>query len=873
MEKMGLNQLRELFLSFYEEKGHLRRKSFSLIPQNDKSLLIINSGMAPLKPYFAGTLTPPAPRMTTCQKCIRTADIENVGLTARHGTFFEMLGSFSFGDYFKVESITWGWEFITKKLNLPVERLWASVYEQDDEAYDIWKNVIGIPEERIVRLGKEDNFWEIGAGPCGPCSEIYFDRGVEYGCDNPNCKPGCECDRYIEFWNHVFTQYSNDGNGNYSDLAHKNIDTGLGLERLACMMQDVDSIFAVDTIKYVLDAVSEISGIEYQNGQAETDVSIRIITDHMRSATFMIGDKIMPSNEGRGYVLRRLIRRAARHGKKIGIDGLFLTEIIGKVIDMTGDAYPELEEQRDFISKIVQKEEEKFSETLNQGLHLLEKAFESIVENKQDGVLSGDIAFKLHDTYGLPYEITEEICHERGFTVDHVEFKRLMAHQKQSGQNDAATSDHAWKKNPETNDFQGATVFTGYTATQETATVLAIYDDEGTRQTAGEGLTCDIILDRTPFYAAGGGQSADKGFIQNQEFRAEVVEVLKQNGVIIHHVVIHSGHIGISDCVDCLVDIPNRNATARNHTGTHILHKALRLVLGEHVQQAGSAVSSDSLRFDFSHFEAMTKEQLNQVEQIVNQQILLFLPVHTAEMSMAEATKEGAIGLFEDKYGDLVRVVSVGEFSKELCGGIHVSNAGQLGSFRIISESGIAAGVRRIEAVTGNGVLKLLLNKENIVNRTAELLKTNTDMIIERLTTMSQELRESKKELDEIKRQGIGVLSSTLLQEAKVIKGIRLIAKNFHNMDIGDLRELSDKLKATEQNLALVFAAESDGKVTFLVSLTDDVVSKGYHAGKMIKEIASAAGGGGGGKADMAQAGGKDATKIPDALLIAEKLL
>jgi alanyl-tRNA synthetase len=873
MEKMGLNQLRELFLSFYEEKDHLRSQSFPLIPQNDKSLLIINSGMAPLKPYFAGTLTPPAPRMTTCQKCIRTADIENVGFTSRHGTFFEMLGSFSFGDYFKIESITWGWEFITQKLNLPIERLWASVYEQDDEAYDIWKDVIGMPEERIVKLGKDDNFWEIGVGPCGPCSEIYFDRGREYGCDKPDCKPGCDCDRYIEFWNHVFTQYSNDGNGNYSDLAHKNIDTGLGLERLACIMQDVDSIFAVDTIKYVLDAVSQISDVEYQNGQVDTDVSIRIITDHMRSATFMIGDKIMPSNEGRGYVLRRLIRRAARHGKKIGIEGLFLTEIISKVIDVTGEAYPELEEQRDFISKIVQKEEEKFSETLNQGLHLLDKAFESIKDNKKDGVLSGEIAFKLHDTYGLPYEITEEICHERGFTVDLEEFKRLMAHQKQAGQSDAATSDHAWKKTPESNDFQGETLFTGYDASQDTATVLGIYTEEGARKTAGEGMSCDIILDRTPFYAAGGGQAADKGIIENSGLRAEVVDVIKQNGVYVHRIIIHSGHLNLSDQVDCLVNVENRNATSRNHTGTHILQKALRMVLGEHVQQAGSAVNAESLRFDFSHYEAMTNDQINQVEQIINQQILMFHSVVTAEMSMADANKEGAIGLFEDKYGDSVRVVSVGQFSKELCGGIHVTNAGQIGAFHIISESGIAAGVRRIEAVTGDGILKILINKENIVDRTAELLKTNNDMILERLSFMAQELRETKKELDELKRQGMGSLSKTLLDEAKMVNGTRLIAKNFQNMDINDLRELSDQIKATEQNLALVFAAELDGKVTFLVSLTDDVVSKGYHAGKMIKEIAAAAGGGGGGKADMAQAGGKDPSKIHEALLIAEKLL
>lgn len=873
MEKMGLNQLRELFLSFYEEKGHLRRKSFSLIPQNDKSLLIINSGMAPLKPYFAGTLTPPAPRMTTCQKCIRTADIENVGFTSRHGTFFEMLGSFSFGDYFKVESITWGWEFITQKLNLPVDRLWASVYELDDEAYNIWKDVIGMPEDRIVRLGKEDNFWEIGVGPCGPCSEIYFDRGREYGCDSPDCKPGCDCDRYIEFWNHVFTQYSNDGNGNYSDLANKNIDTGLGLERLACIMQDVDSIFAVDTIKYVLDAVADISGTEYKNGQADTDVSIRIITDHMRSATFMIGDKILPSNEGRGYVLRRLIRRAARHGKKLGIDGLFLTEIIAKVIDVTGEAYPELEEQRDFISKIVQKEEEKFSETLNQGLHLLEKAFETIAEQKQDGVLSGEIAFKLHDTYGLPYEITEEICQERGYTVDLEGFKKRMAHQKQAGQNDAAASDHAWKKEQHFAELKGETLFTGYESSDDNATVLSIINEEGAQNSVGETMTCDIILDRTPFYAAGGGQSADRGWLQKDGFVAEVLDVSKQKGVYVHRIKVQSGHVGVSDQVKCQVDLPNRNATARNHTGTHILHKALRLVLGDHVMQSGSSVNSEALRFDFSHFDAMTKEEIQKVEQIVNEQILMFLPVQTREMSMADATAEGAIGLFEDKYGELVRVVSVGDFSKELCGGIHVTNSGQLGALRIISESGIAAGVRRIEAATGQGVLNILINKENIVNHASELLKTNQDAVLDRLVAITAELRETKKELENMKREGRSTLSTSLLQEAREINGVRLITKSFQNMDISELRELSDQLKATESNLALVFAAESDGKVTFLVSLTDDVVSKGHNAGKMIKEIAAAAGGGGGGKADMAQAGGKDASKIPDALIVAEKLL
>jgi len=872
MEKMGLNQLRELFLSFYEEKGHYRRKSFSLIPQNDKSLLIINSGMAPLKPYFAGIIEPPAPRMTTCQKCIRTADIENVGITSRHGTFFEMLGSFSFGDYFKEESLKWGWEFITEKLNLPVERLWASVYEDDDEAYNIWKNIIRFPEERIVRLGKDDNFWEIGLGPCGPCSEIYFDRGQEYGCGKPDCKPGCDCDRYIEFWNHVFTQYSNDGDGKYSDLAHKNIDTGLGLERLACIMQDVDSIFAVDTIKYVLNAVSEKSGVPYQNGQADTDISIRIITDHMRSATFMIGDKIMPSNEGRGYVLRRLIRRASRHGRKLGIEGLFLTDIVGKVIDITGEAYPELEEQRGFISRIVEKEEEKFNETLGQGLLLLEKAFETS-KNNNDKVLSGDIAFKLHDTYGLPYDITEEICHERGFQVDHDGFKKLMAHQKETGQHDAATSDFAWKKAATEFAFEGTTEFTGYETTTDTAKVLAIFTEEGNVDVVGEADSCDLVFDKTPFYAAGGGQSSDIGVLESPTCRAEVLEVNKRQGVYFHHIRILSGHIAQNDDLRCVVNASHRNGMARNHTGTHILHKALNMVLGEHVQQAGSSVTADGLRFDFSHFEPMTAEQIVQVENIMNEQINLFLPVVTIETDMANATKMGAIGLFEDKYGDMVRVVSVGEFSMELCGGIHVSNSGQIGSVKIISESGIAAGVRRIEAVTGEGVLHLLNQKENIVNTVAALLKTKEDSLLDRITSALQEIKELRRELDELKKQERTSLSTSLLEGLRSINGIQLLTNKFHNMEINELRELSDQIKGQQDNLVMVFATENDGRVTFLVSVTDDVVSKGYHAGKMVKEIAAVAGGGGGGKADMAQAGAKDPSKIEDAFLAAEKLL
>jgi alanyl-tRNA synthetase len=873
MEKMGLNELRELFLSFYESKGHYRRKSFPLIPQDDKSLLIINSGMAPLKPFFAGTKTPPAPRMTTCQKCIRTADIDNVGFTARHGTFFEMLGSFSFGDYFKEESIRWGWEFITDRLKLPVERLWASVYEDDDEAYAIWRDQIHMPEERIVRLGKEDNFWEIGAGPCGPCSEIYYDRGEKYGCGKDDCKPGCDCDRYIEFWNHVFTQFSNDGQGNYSELASKNIDTGLGLERLACIMQDVDSIFAVDTLRYIIDAIVAKSGVSYENGAVPTDVSIRIITDHMRSATFMVGDKILPGNEGRGYVLRRLIRRASRHGRKLGIEGTFLAEIAGKVIDVSAGAYPELEEQREFICRIISREEEKFNETLSQGLHLLDKAFEQMSREGGAPMLPGEVAFRLHDTYGLPLEITEEICKEKGVPVDVDGFRALMALQKEAGQQDAAASDEGWKNQDADGQGGGETCFTGYEKIKDRGRILSIFGKDGRLARCAAGDTVEILLDQTPFYAAGGGQNGDRGLLAGPSGEGEVLDVVRRRGMTLHQVRVIEGTFAPGEELLCQVDEIFRNSTARNHTGTHLLHKALRMVLGDHVAQAGSSVTADGLRFDFSHYEAMTREQLDEVEYIVNEQIDLFQPVVTREMSLAEATEAGAVGLFEEKYGATVRVVAAGDFSMELCGGIHVADTGQIGALRILGESGIASGVRRIEAVTGGGVLRQLRQKESVLQAGGDLFKSSPELLLERISNLQKEHRELKKELESFKKEGRESLSKDLLAEAKEINGIRLIAKEFHNMETDELRDLSDKLREGQKDLALVFASVKEDKAAFLVSLTEDLVSRGYHAGKMVKEIAAAAGGGGGGKADMAQAGARDLTKIKDALGIAEKLL
>ncbi len=873
MEKMGLNEIRKAFQDFYESKGHYKRKSFSLIPEKDKSLLLINSGMAPLKPYFAGLETPPAKRMTTCQKCIRTGDIENVGYTSRHGTFFEMLGSFSFGDYFKKESITWGWELMTDVLKLPADKLWVSVYEEDDEAYDIWKNVVGFPEERIVRLGKDDNFWEIGTGPCGPCSEIYFDRGEEYGCGKEDCKPGCECDRYIEFWNHVFTQFSKDENGNYSDLAHPNIDTGMGLERIATIMQGVDSIFDIDTVRYVLDSVVERAGVTYENGKADTDVSIRIITDHLRSMTFLIADGVLPSNEGRGYVLRRLLRRAARHGRILGIQGAFLSELCTRVIEISKNAYPELEEKREYIQKIIAIEESKFSSTIDQGMTIIEEYVSQMkAENKT--LLDGEKVFKLHDTYGFPLELTQEILQEQGCEADVEGFRTHMEHQKELARAaQKSKEDAGWEDASSELELGENTIFTGYEHLTDTAAVSVMFAGNTPVSELKEGDSCMVVLDRTPFYAESGGQASDIGRITCGSFEGEVQEVSKMQGVFAHKVKALSGVLRPEDTVTCQVDAQNRNHTARNHTATHLLHKALREVLGDHVQQAGSSVTADSLRFDFTHFEAMTREETANVEEHVNEAIARFLDVSTREMAIAEAEKEGAIGLFGDKYGDTVRVVSIGDYSKELCGGTHVANSGQIGAFKLVSESGVASGIRRIEAVTGAGVLKKLQESEAVLSDAAETLKTNRDGLANRAAALAEEVRTLKKELDEFKKNAIGSAMAQMFNEAKTINGVTLLTRLFPDYSIDDLRTLSDDVKKEHKNTAMVFAAQNGQKVTFLVSLTDDLLEKGYHAGKMIKQIAAAAGGGGGGKADMAQAGAKDPSKIEDAFAMAETLL
>lgn len=874
MEKIGLNELREMFKDFYVKKDHFPKGSYSLIPENDKSLLIINSGMAPLKSFFAGTETPPAKRMTTCQKCIRTGDIDNVGYTDRHGTFFEMLGSFSFGDYFKEESISWGWEFLTEVLNMPKDNLWASIYEEDEEAYDIWKNIIGLPEEKIVRLGKEDNFWEIGTGPCGPCSEIYFDRGRAYGCDSEDCKPGCECDRFVEIWNHVFTQFNKDSEGNYTPLKYKNIDTGMGLERLACIMQDVRSIFDVDTIRHILEGVVEMSGVDYNFGKNDSDASIRIITDHIRSVTFMIADGILPSNEGRGYVLRRLLRRAARHGRLLGIKENFLHELSKRVISVSGKAYPELLEKEKYIQRILSIEEEKFNHTIDQGNLLLEEEIEKLkVENKN--ILPGDIVFKLYDTFGFPVELTEEILKENNCKPDMAEFKALMEHQKEMARAARKTEEsEGWEDGLGILAEFEPTEFTGYDVLQDEVKVIGIISEGRLISKLDSTSAGTVIFDKTPFYAEGGGQVTDKGlFVGKGDVKGEVLSVNKHHDVYLHKIKMISGEINTGDSLSVSVNRAERNGAARNHTVTHLLHEALKRIVGEHVVQAGSYVSPEGLRFDFSHFEALTKDQLAAIEELVNETILQFETVKAEEMSLEEAKKTGAEAHFGEKYGDVVRVIRVGDFSIELCGGTHVNNTGQIGGFKITSESGIAAGVRRIEAITGSALLNKLDSYEDTILGVSAALKVTPENLINRVLTLTEELKLSKKELEQYKQKEMGSSLDALINEAETVNGIKLITGEFKDYDTDQLRSATDKIKEKTKESVIVLASVKDEKVTFIVAVTDDLLDKGYHAGNLVKKIAAAAGGGGGGKADMAQAGGKDPSKVKDAFNVAAQLL
>jgi alanyl-tRNA synthetase len=870
MEKLGLNEIRKMFRDFYVSKGHYPGKSASLIPKNDKSLLIINSGMAPLKPYFLGVETPPKNRMTTCQKCIRTDDIDNVGITARHGTFFEMMGNFSFGDYFKEESLNWGWEFLTKELKIPEDKLWATVYQDDDEAVEIWKK-IGMPEERIVRLGKDDNFWEIGLGPCGPCSEIYYDRGPEFGCGKPDCKPGCDCDRYMEVWNHVFSQFDKQEDGSYKPMEHPNIDTGMGLERIACVMQGTDSIFDVDTIRHILNAVVEMSGVPYEAGNRKNDISIRIVTDHLRSMVFMIADGILPSNESRGYVLRRMIRRASRHGRMLGIEGRFLATLADKVIEISGEAYPEIVQQQDYIKRVITTEESKFEETLEQGTEMINR---SIEELKAEGktVMNGAEAFKLYDTYGFPIELTEEILADAGMTADVDGFHKHMEEQKErarAGQKD--TSGEAWKEKALPKDLPD-TVFTGYDELQSEAEIKALYTDGEAADSVKAGESADVYLDRTPFYAESGGQEYDTGIIRCGDNVMQVLNVQKKNGLFRHEVRVQQGSFKKGERVYASVDAARRHAGARNHSATHLLQKALQEVLGDHVKQAGSKNNAEELRFDFTHFEPMTQEELKKTEDLVNEKILAFLPVNTEVLPIEEAKKKHAMMLFDSKYGDEVRVVSMGDWSVEFCAGTHVPNTGMIGAFHILSESGVASGVRRIEAVTGTGVLRKAEEMETVVQETSDILKTKPEGLVKRAGEFMDAYKAAEHELDAMKKEQMGSGADELLKKAKDINGVKLVTGKLDGASIDDLRTAADQIRESGESAVMVLASVSDGKVTMVVGVTDDLTDR-FHAGKLIKPIAKEVKGGGGGKADLAQAGGKDPSGLENAFKTAEALI
>ena len=862
MKWTSLNDLREKYLAFFESKDHLRLGSFSLVPNNDKSLLLINSGMAPMKKYFTGEVTPPSVRVTTCQKCIRTPDLERVGITARHGTFFEMLGNFSFGDYFKSEAITWAWEFLTETLEIPAELLWPSVYEEDDEAYNFWRDVIGVPEERIVRMGKADNFWEHGTGPCGPCSEIYFDRGEKYGCGSPDCKPGCDCDRYMEIWNNVFSQFNNMGDGTYTELEHKNIDTGMGLERLACVMQDVDNMFEVDTIRNILDNVCKISGKEYGKDNS-TDISIRAITDHARAATFMISDGIIPSNEGRGYVLRRIIRRAVRHGKLIGINRPFFMELCDTVINENKAGYPELIEKKQLITKVINNEEASFNKTVDAGLTMLEGLA------KEGEIFAGDNAFKLYDTYGFPIDLTIDILKEKGIEVDIDRFNELMQEQKQKARNARKSADgESWKSDGITFENIDQTIFVGYSENEcETKIIDVVVEGEHT-ESALEEQKAIIVLRETPFYAESGGQVGDTGVISTESGKFTVTNTTKTSGGIITHFgFVSEGAISVNDTVSAKIDVKRRNAIRRNHTAAHLLQSALRKVLGNHVEQAGQLVNDTTVRFDFTHFSALTAEELKAVENTVNEAILNAVTVENTEMPIDEAKKLGAMALFGEKYGDVVRVVNAKDVSVELCGGTHVDNTAKIGLFHINSESSVAAGVRRIEAVTGANVLTVIENYINLATDTADALKaSNINDIAKRATIVMSELKETQKTLEKTQAQIANAKISSLLDGATEVSGLRVIAKDLKNTTADELRKMCDIVKGDNPDTVTVFAGVNGEKLTFCAACGKDALAKGVHAGNLVREIAKLTGGNGGGKPDSAMAGGKDVTKLQDAL-------
>ena len=866
MEWMGLNEIREKYLSFFESKGHLRMPSFSLVPQGDKSLLLINAGMAPLKKYFTGELTPPRTRVTTCQKCIRPPDIERVGIPARHGTFFEMLGNFSFGDYFKHEATRWAWEFCTEIMKMPKDKIYISVYLEDDEAYDIWTKEIGIAPDHMVRFGKEDNFWEHGSGPCGPCSELYFDRGEKYGCGSPDCKVGCDCDRFVEFWNLVFTQFDNDGNGNYSKLKSCNIDTGMGLERLACIMQGVDNLFEVDTVQNIMKHVIDLSGVKYHENE-KSDVSLRVITDHIRSTTFMIGDGVMPSNEGRGYVLRRLLRRAARHGRLLGIDGMFLYQVCETVIRENAEAYPNLVEKHDLIVKVIKAEEESFNKTIDTGLNLLE----NIIKNTDSKVLSGADAFKLQDTFGFPIDLTKELLTERGMTVDIDEYNRLYAESRAAAR--AARKNagaEAWKGGSVSLKDCGATEFLGYTDYICDATVKAVISGGERAEFASADSEAAIVLDRTVFYGESGGQAGDCGRIKTGDAVFEVSSTTKTpDGIFVHFGKIVEGEsISVGDGVKAEICVKTREAAARNHTAAHLLQAALRETLGTHVEQAGQLVNSSAVRFDFTHFSALTSEELSAVENRVNEIIMEAMPVTSVEMPIDEAKKLGAMALFGEKYGDIVRVVKAGDFSTELCGGTHVNNTGKLGLFKIVSESSVAAGVRRIEGVTGYGVLDYIAKDNSLIRNTAAAMKlANVTELDKRASVLMADLKAKEKEIEQLRSEVSQLKTGDIMSNAVEIGGVKLVALTVEGVNPGELRAMGDKVKETENAVAVICGISADKTgANFACACGKQAVALGAHAGNIAKAVSKLAGGSGGGRPDSAMAGTKDVSGVKAAM-------
>ncbi len=872
MKNYSLNELREMYLKFFESKMHLRAKSFPLVPHNDNSLLLINAGMAPLKPYFTGQEEPPRRRMTTCQKCIRTGDIENVGKTARHGTFFEMLGNFSFGDYFKEEAIEWAWEFVTKHLEIPVERLFVTVYQDDEEAAEIWRNKIGVPSEKVIYMGKEDNFWEAGIdGPCGPCSEIYFDRGPEFGCDNPDCGVGCDCDRYMEFWNLVFTQFERHEDGTYTPLAQKNIDTGMGLERLAAMMQGVSSIFDVDTIKAIRDHVCELAGVTYGETY-KNDVSIRVITDHIRSVTFMAADGVLPSNEGRGYVMRRLLRRAVRHAKLLGIEGLFLKDLVKTVVDNSKHEYTELEDKYEYITKLLTVEEKNFNETIDRGLTIL-KAHIDEMNAEGKTVLDGKACFTLSDTYGFPIDLTREILEEQGLKADEEGFKVEMDAQRQKAREARGGSKYMGTDETIFNrmDPSMKTTFVGYDNLETTGTLEILANDEELLEAAGCGESIYVVISETPFYAESGGQAGDTGFITTATGKAAVTNTTKViGGKFAHHAKVVEGSIEKGQIATFAVENASRMDTSRNHSATHLLQKALREVVGGHIEQAGSNVNKDRLRFDFTHFEALTHEQIEKVEDLVNEKILEGLTITVKEMSIDEARKIGAMALFGEKYGQTVRVVNMGDYSVELCGGTHLQNTAAIGTFKIISEAGVAAGVRRIEAVTGRGALLYYKTLENSLDEISAIVKAKKTEVVKKVEAMNVELKNLEKENEKLKTEIANNKAGALIGEAKTINGIKVLVSQMDGLDMNDLKNMGDSLKDQLQDGVVLLISAASDKVNLVAMATSSAVEKGVHCGQIISAVATVVGGKGGGRPNMAQAGGKDASKIKDAISVAE---